>query len=43
MTRSRGSNRQEYEIYIACADNGRGGDITRDGRPLLTFEEWLAR
>ena len=30
-----------YNIYLACADDGNGGDITRGGAPLLTFEEWL--
>jgi hypothetical protein len=32
---------QRYNIYLACADDGKGGDITRGGAPLLTFEEWL--
>ena len=32
---------QEYLIYLACADNGSGGDITRNGAPLKTFEQWL--
>ena len=40
-TRVRGENRDEYEIYLACADDGNGGDITRNGAPLKTFEEWL--
>ena len=41
QTAYRGSNQAEYEIYLACADNGSGGDITRGGAPLKTFEEWL--
>ena len=41
QTQSRGSNGAEYDIYMACADNGSGGDITRNGLPLKTFEEWL--
>ena len=41
QTKARGTNEQEYEIYLACADDGKGGDITRDGAPLLTFDEWL--
>ena len=35
-----GSNEQEYEIYLACADNGEGLDITTGG-VLLTFDEWM--
>ena len=38
QTQSRGTNQAEYEIYLACADNGKGGDITRNGAPLLTYE-----
>jgi hypothetical protein len=41
QTRTRGTLQEEYEGYIACADNGKGGDITRNGAPLKTFEEWL--
>lgn len=40
QTQDRGTNRAEYEIYLACADDGNGIDITT-GRPLKTFEEWL--
>lgn len=29
-----------YEIYLACADDGNGIDITT-GMPLKTFDEWL--
>lgn len=29
-----------YEIYLACADDGKGIDITT-GRKLKTFDEWL--
>jgi len=42
QTQQRGSNDQEYQIYLACADNGQGGDITRGGAPLLTYDQWLA-
>jgi hypothetical protein len=42
QTKMRGTNSQEYQIYLACADNGNGGDITRGGAPLKTYEEWLA-
>ena len=41
QTKLRGTNDQEYQIYLACADDGKGGDITRDGAPLKTYEEWL--
>ncbi len=43
QTKARGSNEDEYEIYLACANDGVGGDITRGGAPLLTFDEWMAR
>lgn len=39
-TKLRGENKEEYEIYLACADNGKGIDIT-NGKRLKTFEEWL--
>jgi len=41
QTQSRGTNRDEYEIYLSCADDGKGRDIT-NGQPLKTFDEWLA-
>lgn len=37
----RGTDQQEYEIYRTFADDGKGGDITNEGKPLKTFEEWL--
>lgn len=40
QTRTRGTLEDEFEIYIACADDGKGNDITT-GKPLKTFEEWL--
>ena len=39
--RYRGTNDAEYQIYLSCADNGKGGDITRNGAPLKTYDEWL--
>jgi hypothetical protein len=42
QTQQRGTNDQEYQIYLACADNGKGGDITRNGAPFLTYDQWLA-
>lgn len=41
QTQQRGTNDAEYQIYLAFADNGQGGDITRGGAPLKTYEEWL--
>ena len=40
QTKARGDNCSEYQIYLACADNGKGIDITT-GKPLKTYEEWL--
>jgi hypothetical protein len=42
QTTARGSNSAEFAVYLACADDGKGGDITRGGAPLKTFEEWVA-
>ena len=41
QTKLRGTNDQEYQIYLDCADDGKGGDITRNGAPLKTYDEWL--
>jgi hypothetical protein len=41
QTKTRGSLQQEYQIYLSCADDGNGGDITRNGAPLKTFAEWM--
>lgn len=40
QTQARGTNSQEYQIYLACADDGEGMDFTT-GQPLKTFDEWL--
>ena len=40
-TKARGTNDQEYQIYLACADDGNGNSTT-DGKLLKTYEEWLA-
>lgn len=40
QTKARGTNDQEYEIYLSCADDGTGIDITT-GKPLKTYDEWL--
>ena len=42
QTRLRGSLEEEYDLYTRLADDGSGGDITREGEPLLTFDEWLS-
>lgn len=41
QTKARGSNDQEYQIYLDVADNGKGGDITNNGAPLKTYDEWI--
>ena len=41
QTPLRGSNDAEYQIYLDCANDGKGGDITRPGKPLKTYDEWL--
>tara|TARA_R110000744_G_scaffold377734_1_gene493040 strand:- start:298 stop:492 length:195 start_codon:yes stop_codon:yes gene_type:complete len=42
QTKLRGTNQDEYDIYLSCADNGHGMDITTGGnQPLKTFDEWL--
>lgn len=41
QTKMRGTNDQEYQIYLACANDGTGHSIT-NGKPLKTYEEWLA-
>jgi len=40
QTQSRGSNDNEYQIYLACCDDGHGNDF-RTGQPLKTFDEWI--
>jgi hypothetical protein len=43
QTKMRGTHEQEFEIFLACANDGKGGDVTRGGAPLPTFDEWMAR
>ena len=40
QTQARGDNDSEYQIYLACADDGDGLDFTT-GKPLKTYDEWL--
>jgi hypothetical protein len=42
QTRYRGDNDSEYQMYLTFANDGEGGDITRNGAPLLSYDEWLA-
>lgn len=39
-TQARGDNDSEYQIYLSCADDGKGVDITT-GKALKSYEEWL--
>ena len=41
QTKYRGDNNSEYQIYLTFANNGKGGDITNNGLPLKTYEEWI--
>lgn len=41
MKKMSGKLRDEYELYRRLADDGKGGDSTRNGKPLLTFDQWL--
>jgi hypothetical protein len=41
ITRYNGTIVDRYNVYIECANDGKGGDITRNGEPLKTFEEWI--
>lgn len=40
QTKLRGTHSAEYEIYLACADDGKGNEFMT-GNPLKTFEEWM--
>jgi hypothetical protein len=39
-TIKRGSKDNEYNIYLSCANDGKGNDFTT-GKPLKTYDEWL--
>ena len=39
QTQARGSNSQEYEIYLSAGDKTTG--LWIDGSPIKTYEEWL--
>ena len=39
---NQGTLEQRYDIYLSCADDGRGRDITTGGKTYLkTFDQWL--
>jgi len=40
QTKARGTNSDEYRIYLECANDGTGIDFTT-GEPLKTFDEWM--
>tara|TARA_R110002167_G_C12144379_1_gene600605 strand:+ start:56 stop:211 length:156 start_codon:yes stop_codon:yes gene_type:complete len=40
QTQARGSNDSEYQIYLSCANDGKGNDFI-SGQPLKTYDEWL--
>ena len=54
QTQARGTNQDEYQIYLDCADDGTGREsgenypgcpnpyIKGTGPALKTYEEWLA-
>ena len=40
QTKARGTNGDEYQIYLKHADDGTGHELGT-GKPMKTFEEWL--
>jgi len=41
QTKVRGTNDQEYQLYLDLANDGNGGDITNNGAPMKSYDEWL--
>tara|TARA_Y100000589_G_scaffold314321_1_gene336632 strand:+ start:35 stop:223 length:189 start_codon:yes stop_codon:yes gene_type:complete len=41
QTPARGDSVEEYQLYLALADDGAGNDILT-GLPLKTYDEWLS-
>ena len=41
ITRYNGALEDRYKSYLQNANDGNGGDMTRGGAPLKTFDEWL--
>jgi len=38
--KARGTNENEYQMYLTFADDGNGIDFTT-GKQLKTYDEWL--
>ena len=41
QTQARGTNDQEYAIYLSAADKKTG--LWLDGKPVKTYDEWLTK
>jgi len=41
QTQTRGTNQDEYALYLEFANDGNGGDLTNNGEPLATYDEWM--
>lgn len=40
QTATRGTNDQEYNLYLDLADDGKGNEFMT-GKPLKTYDEWM--
>jgi len=40
QTKNRGTNSDEYQTYLALADDGKGNEFMT-GKPLKSYDEWL--
>jgi len=39
---NQGTLQQRYDIYLSCADDGQGRDVTTESQTYLkTFDQWL--
>lgn len=43
QTPIRGTNEDEFEIFLTFAVDENGNDSTRNGAPMPTFDEWMNR
>ena len=41
QTQGRGTNDQEYQIYLDCANDGQGNEFMT-GNPLKSYDEWAS-
>jgi hypothetical protein len=41
QTQARGTNDNEYQIYLSCARCKKTGLDSITGKPLKTYDEWL--